>query len=101
MHSHTDHKYAREVRDPLYGFVKLSQAEWEVVNCPTFQRLRDIRQLAMGYMVYPGANHTRFEHSLGCLHLATMMFKALRERSGKVLEAEYRIPESSGMTRAE
>jgi HD superfamily phosphohydrolase len=69
-----------ELRDPVHGFVKLSEAERRIINCPTYQRLRDIRQLAMGHMVYPGANHTRFEHSIGCLHLASLVFDAVESR---------------------
>lgn len=69
-----------EFRDSVHGFVKLTEAEVEIINTPTFQRLRDIRQLGMGHMVYPGANHTRFEHSLGCVHVATEMLRLLRER---------------------
>lgn len=72
-----------EIRDPIYGFVKLTGAEIDIINTPTFQRLRDIRQLAMGHMVYPGANHTRFEHSIGCVHVSTNMLELLKEREGK------------------
>lgn len=88
------HEPVFEVRDPVYGFVKLTESEWKIVNCPEFQRLRDIRQLAMGYMVYPGANHTRFEHSIGCLHLSTLMFDALMEdeHSKNVLSSEFNLP---------
>lgn len=76
------HIPSREFRDPVHGFVKLSDAEVDIVNSTPFQRLRDIRQLAMGHMVYPGANHTRFEHSLGCLHLSTQIMDLLVARDG-------------------
>jgi HD superfamily phosphohydrolase len=69
-----------ECRDPVHGFVYLSEAEWAIVDCLTFQRLRDIRQLAMAHLVYPGATHTRFEHSLGCLHLSDVIFKAVKRQ---------------------
>ncbi|MBU0638700.1 MAG: HD domain-containing protein [Planctomycetes bacterium] len=72
--------YNNECRDAVHGFVYLSDAEWAVVDCPTFQRLRDIRQLAMAHLVYPGATHTRFEHSLGCVHLSDLIFKAVERR---------------------
>lgn len=45
-----------------------------------FQRLRDIHQLAMTYLVYPGASHKRFEHSLGVMHLAATMFDVVTHR---------------------
>jgi HD superfamily phosphohydrolase len=80
-----------EVRDPIYGFVKLTKKEWEIVNCPAYQRLRDIRQLAMGHMVYPGANHTRFEHSIGCVHLSSVILDHLREKDSDVLTSEHGI----------
>jgi len=57
------------IRDALHGNIKLSDMEKELVDTREMQRLRRIKQLAMAYLVYPGANHTRFEHSLGTLHL--------------------------------
>lgn len=69
-----------ECRDAVYGFVYLSEAEWAIVDCPTFQRLRDIRQLAMAHLVYPGATHTRFEHSLGSLHLSGVIYQAVKRQ---------------------
>lgn len=68
---------ARSIRDPLHGFVHLTPEEWRVVHARAFQRLRDIHQLGMGHMVYPGASHTRFEHSLGCLWISTRMFESI------------------------
>ena len=60
-----------EIRDPVYGFIQFDEWERDIINHPVFQRLRRIRQLALTEMVYPGAVHTRFEHSLGVMHLAT------------------------------
>ena len=68
----------RSIRDPLHGFIELTEEEWAIVNSRPFQRLRDIHQLGMGHMVYPGANHTRFEHSLGVVAVSTRMFDRLR-----------------------
>lgn len=59
-----------EIRDPIHELVRLTDTEIAVVNSSAFQRLRRIRQLAMADLVYPGALHTRFEHSLGTFHLA-------------------------------
>ncbi|MFQ6135938.1 MAG: HD domain-containing protein [Candidatus Hydrothermarchaeales archaeon] len=58
------------IRDSVHGDIFLTELELEIVDTPEFQRLRRIRQLGMTHLVYPGANHTRFEHSLGALHLA-------------------------------
>ncbi len=74
------HRRNLECRDPVHGFVYLTEAEWAIVDCPIFQRLRDIRQLAMAHLVYPGATHTRFEHSLGCLHLSGVIFEAVERQ---------------------
>jgi len=63
----------RELRDPVHGFIRIEDRECDVVDSPAFQRLRRIRQLAMAYLVYPGATHSRFEHSLGVVHVAGLM----------------------------
>lgn len=68
-----------EVRDPVYGFITFNDLEKDIINEPLFQRLRRIRQLGLTDMVYPGAMHTRFEHSLGAMHLATLMYNAIAE----------------------
>ncbi|RLF54041.1 MAG: hypothetical protein DRN13_03260 [Thermoplasmata archaeon] len=59
-----------EVRDPIYGFIEYDDKEEQIINTRVFQRLRGIKQLALASLVYPGAHHTRFEHSLGVMHLA-------------------------------
>ena len=61
------------VKDPVHGTIELTELERSIVDTADFQRLRRIRQLATAHLVYPGANHTRFEHSLGTLHLASRM----------------------------
>lgn len=58
-----------EVRDPLYGLIEYDDKEEQIMNTCLFQRLRGIKQLALANFVYPGAHHTRFEHSLGVMHL--------------------------------
>ena len=67
-------KYLHEIRDPIHVFVKLTDEERKVVNSRPFQRLRHIHQLALTYLVYPGATHKRFEHSLGVMELASRVF---------------------------
>lgn len=68
----------RIIRDPIHGFVKLSEWEQDLVDHRVFQPLRRVRQLALTEMVYPAACHNRFEHSLGVMHVATQMFDQLR-----------------------
>ena len=58
------------VRDPIHGYIEISDEVLPIVSSPFFQRLRYISQTALAYMVYPGMRHTRFEHSLGAMHLA-------------------------------
>lgn len=61
------------IKDPLYGYVPVTELEKEIIDTRIVQRLRRLRQLAGAEYVYPGANHTRFEHSLGAMHLAGLM----------------------------
>src|SRR5674476_1370110 len=68
-----------EIRDPIYGFIKINEFEKEIIDTDTFQRLRRIQQLAFSSMAYPGAVHTRFEHSLGVMHLAGLMYDSIIE----------------------
>jgi len=65
------------IRDPVHNFVVLpDELQW-LVNSDALQRLRGIRQLALASLVYPGALHTRFDHTLGVAHVATMMGETL------------------------
>jgi len=65
------------VRDPVHGFIGLRDDEVRLLDTQAMQRLRGIRQLAMANLVYPGAVHTRFEHSLGVTHVAGLMAEEL------------------------
>src|SRR5208337_3652527 len=58
------------VKDPIYGYIQLTEVEKNVIDTLAVQRLRRIRQLAGAEYVYPAANHTRFEHVLGAMYLA-------------------------------
>ena len=67
-------KEHHEIRDAIHGFVRLTTRERRLIDSPVIQRLRYIHQLATTYMVYPGATHSRFEHSLGVADVATRIF---------------------------
>jgi hypothetical protein len=67
-------KDKHEIRDPIHVFVRLDNDERKVLNSRPFQRLRHIHQLGPTYLVYPGATHNRFEHSLGVMELASRVF---------------------------
>ena len=66
------------VRDPIHDYIHLDAMGKELMDAPRMQRLRRIHQLGSGALVYPGANHTRFEHSLGAYHLAGLAARALQ-----------------------
>jgi HD superfamily phosphohydrolase len=58
------------IKDPVHGYVEVEEYALALLDSPPLQRLRYVRQLGFSYLVYPGANHTRFEHSLGTMFLA-------------------------------
>lgn len=72
-----------QFRDPIHGFIEVSELELKIIDSVPFQRLRNIKQLATTYLVYPGAEHTRFGHSLGVMHLATKAFSVALENYKK------------------
>jgi hypothetical protein len=61
------------IRDPIHGYIELDPLTLSIIDSPQMQRLRRLSQLGLSNLVYPGANHSRFEHSLGVMHLATML----------------------------
>ena len=72
-------KNFHEIRDPIHTFIRLDSDERKVLDSRPFQRLRYIHQLATTYLVYPGATHKRFEHSLGVMELAGRVFDVLTQ----------------------
>jgi HD superfamily phosphohydrolase len=62
--------YWGEIKDPVHGYVYITKAEKDIIDSYPMQRLRRLRQLAGSEYVYPGANHTRFEHCVGVMYLA-------------------------------
>jgi HD superfamily phosphohydrolase len=69
--------FAGEITDPIHRYIRFSQAEKDVIDSAAFQRLRRIRQLAGAHLVYPSAQHSRFEHSLGAMHIAGLACESL------------------------
>ncbi|MBN1454813.1 MAG: HD domain-containing protein [Methanomicrobia archaeon] len=65
------------IRDPLHGYIEFDELARAIIDTRELQRLRRIRQLGFSYLVYPGANHTRFEHSLGTYHLMCLLLDRL------------------------
>ncbi|MEO8239995.1 MAG: HD domain-containing protein [Flavobacterium sp.] len=74
--------------DPIYGFISIpNELIYDLIQHPYFQRLRRISQMGLSYLVYPGANHTRFHHALGCMHLMQKAVETLRFK-GVAISAE-------------
>lgn len=74
--------------DPIYGFISIpNELIYDLIQHPYFQRLRRISQMGLSYLVYPGANHTRFHHALGCMHLMQKAIETLRFK-GVAISAE-------------
>jgi HD superfamily phosphohydrolase len=83
-----DHPRHR-IRCPIHGSIRFSENERQIIDHRLFRRLRWIRQLALTELVYPGATHTRFEHSLGVMEVATRIFDALARSRGDVMESTF------------
>lgn len=77
------------INDPVFGFITLqSDYIFDLLEHPYFQRLRRIKQLGLSHMVYPGANHTRFEHALGALGLVRSSIDILRQKGVSIEDEE-------------
>ena len=75
--------------DPIYGFITIPNALiFDLIQHPYFQRLRRISQMGLTYLVYPGANHTRFHHALGCLHLMQKAVQTLKFKGIAISDEE-------------
>lgn len=83
-----------EIRCPVHGFVAFNDWERQIISQPAFQRLRRIRQLAWTDQIYSGAMHTRFEHSLGVMHTATLLYDSIVRNAKDVLSKELGYDEA-------
>jgi len=86
-------KQFHEIRDPVHVFVRLDSDERRVVDTTPLQRLRHIHQLALTFLVYPGATHRRFEHSLGVMELAGRVFDVVTHPGALTDEIRDSVPE--------
>lgn len=86
-------KHLHEIRDPIHVFIRLDTDERKVLDSRPFQRLRQIHQLALTYLVYPGATHRRFEHSLGVMELASRVFDVITSPANMTEEVREIIPD--------
>ena len=77
------------INDPVFGFIKIKRGLlYDIVQHPLFQRLNRINQLGLASVVYPGARHTRFQHSLGAFYLMTEAVKSLSEKGVYIFDSE-------------
>jgi HD superfamily phosphohydrolase len=78
------------INDPVYGFITIpTELIFDIISHPYFQRLRHIKQLGLTDYVYPAAQHTRFQHALGALHLMGLALDALRLKGVEISDEEY------------
>lgn len=77
------------LNDPIYGFISIPNSLlYDLIEHPFFQRLRRISQMGVSYLVYPGAQHTRFHHALGCMHLMQKAVQVLKFKGVNISEEE-------------
>ncbi len=89
-------KHQHEIRDPIHNFVRVTADEVAAINSRSFQRLRHIHQLALTYLtylVYPGATHRRFEHSLGVMELAGRVFDIITVEGNRHPDVQNIFPD--------
>ncbi|KAK9501787.1 hypothetical protein O3M35_012458 [Rhynocoris fuscipes] len=89
--SHSDSEMEEEaiyINDPVHGMLEIHPLCKAVIDTPEFQRLRFIKQCGISYFVYPGATHTRFDHSLGVCYLALKVVKRLNELESNAVSPE-------------
>jgi HD superfamily phosphohydrolase len=87
--------FPARIKDKLHGNIPLTKVEKEVIDSQPFQRLRRIRQTSFAHLIFPGAHHTRFEHSLGAMHVAGLMLSALLVNQSRLLDEIEDIKEKN------
>ncbi len=87
---------AKIINDPVFGFIKIPCGLlYGIVEHPLFQRLNRINQLGLASVVYPGARHTRFQHSIGAFHLMTEAVRSLQEKGNFIFDSEAEAVEAA------
>lgn len=79
----------KRIYDSVHGFIYFSALERDLIDSHVFQRLHYLHQVGVAYLVYPGATHSRFEHSLGVMHVATQIFDLIMRTYEKPLEPDF------------
>ena len=87
---------AKIINDPVFGFIRIPRGLlYDIVKHPLFQRLTRISQLGLASVVYPGARHTRFQHSLGAYHLMGEALLTLRQKGQFIFDSEAEAVEAA------
>ena len=92
-------KYSRaRITDPVHGTIELSQLEIDLLSTGAFQRLRNVKQLGLAHLVFPGADYSRFSHSIGVNHVTGKILDALKSNTGVLIEDdEYELYRLAGL----
>ena len=85
------------IKDCIYGFIKIPELCLNFINVTEFQRLRNIKQLGAVYFIYPSAVHTRFEHSIGVMHLCGKLIDVLIYNNVKVSNRDKELVQLAGL----
>lgn len=88
--------FVKYIRDPVHGYIGMTDVEMQIIDTMPVQRLRGIKQLSVAHLTYPGAQHSRFSHSLGVMHLAGQMAESLR-RSAPVSDDDLQLVRLAGL----
>ena len=89
MGNHSSTNKLKIINDPVYGFIKIPyDLVFDLIEHALFQRLRRIRQLGLTHLVYPGANHTRFQHAVGAMHLMGLAIEVIRSKGHAISDEE-------------
>jgi HD superfamily phosphohydrolase len=84
-------RFPRVVRDALHGDIPLTELEVSIINTKEFQKLRRIRQLGFSYFAFPGAEHSRFTHAIGTMHVADTILNRIETQSGVPFDNDERL----------
>lgn len=83
--------FPRVIRDPLHGDIRMTDFEWRLIDTPEMQRLRRVRQLGFTNFVFPGAEHSRLMHSLGCVFVVDKVLRSVADVCGYTVSDEERL----------
>ena len=92
-------KYSHSrITDPVHGTIELSELEVDLLSTGAFQRLRNVKQLGLAHLVFPGADYSRLSHSIGVNHVTGRILDALKSNTdAHIADAEYELYRLAGL----